>query len=567
MYKYLIWGEKLGSTKIVVAIMIFLITISLTFIGCKKLGNNSDNINSIDKIELKNYIQNVELDAINNVESIAKISIQPYIQKNSGSDYIRKIEYFSFETNVKEPPVVKSPAAELPVIKPPTKEHPWEHVDSNENMFAHNALSQDYNNRLITIEDGYLTDSSDLVEKSSSIEEIDYINILEIAPPGITDQQMNFIINTRYFGVLTRQPHTEVNKLTNGTYKILYRSIHQVWPDYPDWDWEHVDSNENMFAHNTLSKDYNNRLTTIWNGYLMNPGDLVEKGSPDELDHWINYYAITASQQVYDNGYDGVFIDSAEHRLWIGGIKSKLIPDGYSRATRIQQMYDGLEFIKSYFPDKMVLFNGLHSDSSAEDSLAVTDGGIWEPFGFREATGEYHGKSKWLEVIELTERNKQGKFVILTPETPNLINDIPVRMFLFSSYLLVSNKNVAFSMSDRGFSHYEYPYYFPEYDVDLGQPLGSYTDNNGIYKREFKRGLVLVNPSENLTLKYKLDGGYSKVVPVGGGLISKNGNFDGSLTYKEVGQEVMLSPIKGIILKRNPVIQDLRIILTPTDLN
>ncbi len=90
----------------------------------------------------------------------------------------------------------------------------------------------------------------------------------------------------------------------------------------------------------------------------MNPNDLVDRDAYDALDHWVNYYALTASEQVNNFDYEGLFIDSAGHRLWSGAVYG-MLPEGYNNVNWRKDRSEALKFIKSYLPDKMVIFNGL----------------------------------------------------------------------------------------------------------------------------------------------------------------------------------------------------------------
>ena len=65
-----------------------------------------------------------------------------------------------------------------------------------------------------------------------------------------------------------------------------------------------------------------------------------------------------------------------------------------------------------------------------------------------------------------------------------------------------------------GGSYYNYnewhasTYWFSEYDAELGIPLGEYKKlDNGAYTREFYKGIVIVNPTENNVI-INLDGKY-----------------------------------------------------------
>ncbi|MHA1652013.1 MAG: putative glycoside hydrolase [Candidatus Helarchaeota archaeon] len=360
--------------------------------------------------------------------------------------------------------------------------------------------------------------------------------------PVKTDAQIDFV-NSHYDYVMTSVLNTELREKIQGPKLLLYRSIQGTWTDFNHFNWKHIDSNENMFCHHN-----GNRIKTIWNSWLMNGSDLVDRDAPDALNHWINYYAITASEQVHEYNYDGLFIDSAGHRLWSGAVYN-LMPDDYSDKNWREGRYRALEFIKSYFPDKIVVFNGLHTGNGAEHSLTLTDGGMWETFAFRPSNSKYYGEEKWREVIELVERNKEEKLISIVSKKKHLIEDIQSRMFILTSYLLVSNQNVLLTMIDLDYDQLETIYYYPEYEIDLGNPLGSYTvRKNGVYERKFERGIVLVNPSDTKSCTYYLGRKYNEVIPIGGGVLREDGICNGSLSYESVNNEIILSPMSGVVL-------------------
>jgi hypothetical protein len=91
--------------------------------------------------------------------------------------------------------------------------------------------------------------------------------------------------------------------------------------------------------------------------------------------------------------------------------------------------------------------------------------------------------------------------------------------------------------------------YYPEYDLNLGEPLGNYTVNEwGLFMRQFEGGMVLVNPGVSETLVFVLDDDYRRVVPVGGGVVPQDGAWEGSIAYESVGDEIELPPMSGIVL-------------------
>ena len=369
-----------------------------------------------------------------------------------------------------------------------------------------------------------------------------YINIGTKITKKITDAQIDFI-DRHYDYVMTPFLTSEVRNKIQNPKLLLYRSIQGTWTNFNQFDWNYITKNENMFCHHSGS-----RIKTIWNSWLMDGNDLVDRNSPAALNHWINYYAVTASKQVYEFNYDGLFIDSASHGIGPGVVYKKM-PDDYSGDNWREGRYKALEFIKSYFPDKTVIFNGLHTRKGSEHSLALTDGGMWETFAFQPGSSKYWGEEKWKEVIELTERNSNKKLISMVSKKKHLTKDIQSRMFILSSYLLVSNQNVFLSMADLDYGDGGELLYYPEYEINLGNALNTYTvENNSIYKREFENGIVLAKPDAKKSRTFSLEKEYNKVIPTGGGLIHEDGTWKGSITYKIVNNRIMLPPETGVVL-------------------
>ena len=154
-------------------------------------------------------------------------------------------------------------------------------------------------------------------------------------------------------------------------------------------------------------------------------------------------------------------------------------------------------------------------------------------------------------MLELTARNSNDKSIVLVvKEQPGLDEDIQKRVFVVASYLLVSNENVIFSMTNLAHAKTNSLLYYPEYTLDLGKPLGDFeiASDQSYASRAFEKGLVLVNPHEDRTVTYPLDGDYLKVIPSGSGLVPDDGNWHGELDYQLVSGALELPPISGVIL-------------------
>ncbi len=359
---------------------------------------------------------------------------------------------------------------------------------------------------------------------------------------AIPSSQLIELINNEYEYVVTSILDTQIRDLVKDPKLFLYRSIQGTWTDFNQFNWTWINQHENMFCHHN-----GNRIKTIYDSWLMNASDLVDPNRSDAMEHWINYYAITASQQIYTYGYDGIFIDSASHYLNPYEVDN-IMPDDYDENEWYNGKTEGLIYIKNQLQNKTVFFNGLHGEHGAENSLNNTDGGMWETFSY-DHKGNYKGKTSWLTTIELVKNHNHNKLISIVSKKKGMISDISSRMFIVSSYFLVWSENVMINLVDFNIDDNGEFVYFPEYRIDLGNPLGNYTVLDGeIYMREFEKGIVLVNPNEDNSQTYQLDGSYQKIIPIGGGKITEDGKWEGSLNYETVSGEITLSPTSGIIL-------------------
>ena len=353
------------------------------------------------------------------------------------------------------------------------------------------------------------------------------------------------ILNSHYACVITPLLDARVRAAIAGPDLYLYRSILGAWDSSSHFDWDFIDAHEEMFEHAA-----GERILTHWDSWLMDPGDQVPADAPDALDHWVNYFALTAAEQVRSHDYDGLFVDSANHVLFPNAVEGQM-PDDYSDTVWHDARKASLDFIKQTLPDKLVIFNGLHTGGGAEQSLPLTDGGMWEVFALSPESGEYLGIKAWYEAISLTERNSAERRIALIARAPGLVHAPEMRVFLVGSYLLVSAPQVYFAVVDADVDDGASLQYFPEYSVDLGDPLGPMEIVDESYAmRRFSGGLVLVNPGESESIFYELDRDYQRVVPVGGGAIADDGAWEGSLDYESVPAGLFeLPPVSAAILR------------------
>jgi hypothetical protein len=366
---------------------------------------------------------------------------------------------------------------------------------------------------------------------------------------SVTDAQISFV-DSVFDYLITPFLSQKIRDEFSNTRLLLYRSIQGTWEGFSQFDWNFINGHENMFCHSDSSvQNYETRITTKWSSFLMDGRDLVDPAAPDALSHWINYYAVTASTQVYEYNYDGLFIDSASHLLKPSMMLTGEMPWDYDPLEWRLARYNSLKFIKSHFPDKIVIFNGLHNGAGADSSLSVTDGGMWEDFAFDADSGSYKGIQKWRKAINCMIENRGSSNLVLVVKKPGLIQDIQARIFSVASYLLIENQNTVLTLSDYAYD--TALQYFPEFDIDLGNAT---TDINvspdSVCSREFENGLVIVNPSSTLSKSFYFSKNYWRIVPVGGGFVDTLGHWNGNLTYEELGEgNIELPPVSALILK------------------
>lgn len=94
-----------------------------------------------------------------------------------------------------------------------------------------------------------------------------------------------------------------------------------------------------------------------------------------------------------------------------------------------------------------------------------------------------------------------------------------------ASYFLISSGVDA--MGDQGLRPDRW---WPGLDVDLGEPLGMREDWNGLIRRKFAKGVVLVNAPDSAPVQIRLIGQFRRA--------------DGS----DAGKALMIAPAEGVIL-------------------
>ena len=126
--------------------------------------------------------------------------------------------------------------------------------------------------------------------------------------------------------------------------------------------------------------------------------------------------------------------------------------------------------------------------------------------------------------------------------------DVATRMYYLGNYLLVKGHHTYLDYFASGPLEW-----YPEWSIDLGAPRTTGTTDvttlasGGVYRRDFAKGSVLVNPTGS-PVTVTLSGNYQQVVPTGGGAVDANGDTPGTLTMQPVTQVVVAATGAAVVL-------------------
>lgn len=370
-------------------------------------------------------------------------------------------------------------------------------------------------------------------------------------PKLANEHQIKFI--AEHYAVTEPQQHNpDVNKIKKynpDIHVVMYQNLKASTPTRVDWGT--VNQHEDWFMHSTDSLNKDDRIQFKFSSDLW----LMNITNPEYVNHWINL----ATEKLSKNNYDGIFCDDANQILQPGYFADPLPPD-YSDEVMSQAVYDMLKKIKEALPDKIVIFNGLFKINQGQytgvRNLEVTDGGTKEGFVIK-TNGDLISEEEWKSLMDLILANSnEGKSNLLLDKSMAEGGiSTESRLFCFTSFLLVKDSTTIYGLIDKQYIPSNLDagkiQYYPEYDVDLGEPLETKTSiagylKNGVYERNFENGKILVNPS-NSTKIVSLGQTYRLVKPIEGGAVTSEGTTDGKLEYEDVNQ-VTINSQTGIIL-------------------
>ncbi|KPJ61457.1 MAG: hypothetical protein AMJ46_01875 [Latescibacteria bacterium DG_63] len=253
-------------------------------------------------------------------------------------------------------------------------------------------------------------------------------------------------------------------------------------------EWNEIDAHEDWFFHSSSEMSPETRIPLSGYPHLfyMNVGS----------EGWRGFVVSKYGEVVTNNpAVKGVFVDGilapSEYAAELG----TAFPN-YDSSTYQAKILEFIAGIRNGVEGKLVILN---SELFKPFTLAA-DGGLAEGFvhfGGRR-NDEHISKTRWLENIEtIADRDFDDKYLLVG--SGSLETTLPSMLeYCYASFLIgySANARCYFYWHSNAEGGYSTINWFPLWELDIGEPRGSYFESDGIYKRDFSEGVVLVNPND-----------------------------------------------------------------------
>jgi hypothetical protein len=270
------------------------------------------------------------------------------------------------------------------------------------------------------------------------------------------------------------------------------------------------------------------------------------------------YWADSLAKQVAAGEYDAIFFDSASPALLQGecGAADPRLA-GTAAATTTFSELGGKTWIAAW----EAWITSLNATLAAKgipllpNTSAFVTG--WDTTDYSLSAGAFvegyadpsFVESDWkASTNELLKLSRLDKIMILQNYLSGP-DDVAKRFYYLGNYLLVKGKHTYLDYFAAGPLEW-----YPEWTIDLGAPVAGPAANvdalasAGVYRRDFAKGSVLVNPS-GAAVTVPLGATMKRVVPSGGGAVDATGAEPGSITTTDVTTIDVAATSAEILLK------------------
>lgn len=362
-------------------------------------------------------------------------------------------------------------------------------------------------------------------------------------PGQMTDAQMRFAAS-HYVGTqkMPRSWTRKIRLLNPGFIVIHYQLALGTGPaaflDGEQWtnDFSEVTRHEDWFLHDNAGRRL---LQPAWNWYVMDIRFKDGKPTTGFPNYWVN----SAVQRMRDNEDDGCFADSYTQDILVGQLKPSF--EWFTSADANKKYwlpelnqfgaYCAAQFHRQ--PEKFYYLPNLGGLVTTWDrtDYAIGDGGMNEGF-CSSGPGQYNTVDDWkMEMTRMLKLAALNKILLCQTGTDPADGD--QRWLVVGSYLLTKGPHSYLNLMHK--SSLEW---YPEYNL----VLGSYKEDPPqdvatlwradwrVFRRDYQKGMVLVNPSADPVTIPDLGGMFKLVSAHGGGAVTTDGLTSGSLDMTPV---------------------------------
>jgi Hypothetical glycosyl hydrolase family 15 len=374
-------------------------------------------------------------------------------------------------------------------------------------------------------------------------------------PDTMSDAQIRFAA-THYVGTQKLSPNLSGPiRAVNPAFLVLHYHL-AMWQSAPSvlfivdgnrWgnDFPAVNAHESWFWHNPQGQ----RVASTEDGKL-----LMNVSDPGFRAYWRD----SLIAQVRGGDYDGIFLDSAspallqwearapeDPRLSGTGARTSTFPElgGKTWIAAWQEWIADLNRALAGQGIPLIPNVGALTTSWDNSDYSLTEGVFCE--GFLDptfATADWEAAVD--QTLSLVARNK----IVILQNYLGSADNLSKRRYLLANYLLVKGTRTYLAY----FASSPFDWY-PEWELDLGPAQknaarASDLKWNGLYRRDFAKGVVLVNPGMT-PVRVALDLPLKRVEPQGGGAVGSGGRATGRLVTTAV-TTLTLGPTSAEILLR-----------------
>jgi len=359
-----------------------------------------------------------------------------------------------------------------------------------------------------------------------------------------------------------------------GTQKMVLAENQRYVAVNPNWLLLHYrlgsSSGPVQYIHDdTWSSDFD-QVTTHEDWFMHNMDNARHEDPTDDWyindisnDGFRQYWVSSVLADMRATGSLGVFGDSFEAGISgygvtdpdtrFDGTNPANPADWPSGDTWIDQKKEWIDYIEAAFaatPEKFLFVPNIGAMITgwANVDYSTIDGAMLENFGYQLAESDWQlGMNRAMKLAAA------GKLIIVQ----SYPSDLAGRDFLLATYLLLKGTHTFVNLAGMGVT------YFPEYALDFGAPLAAAPADvsgyaqAGVYRRDFAKGSVIVNPSTT-SVGVTLGTTMYQASATGGGTVTDadldgNGNYtSGSLAYAPVTQVTLAPRTAALLLDQMP---------------